>query len=155
MLFFFFFYCMLSSALMCVRCVYEQCKVLSNSKFLEIREDVSALYVVITFHATRFIISAVIRQTGKSQNECYKKIKYAKFSENKQGVKNVILSKNFSVLCFFVTPVLTLALSPYYQQYTKEMSIKASRCQYFLGILPYTILRRYKATSQSRVAKNL
>ena len=56
------------------------------------REDVSVLYVVITFHATRFIISAVIRQTGKSQNECYKKTKYAKFSENKQGVKNVILS---------------------------------------------------------------
>ena len=92
------------------------------------REDVSVLYVVITFHAIRFIISAVIRQTGKSQNECYKKTKYAKFSENKQGVKNVILSENFSVLCFFVTPVLTLALSPYYRQYTKQMSIKASRC---------------------------
>ena len=67
-----------------------------------------------------------IRQKGKSQNGCYKKIKRAKSTCAYQGGggggrEKCSFLKNFGMLCFLVTPVLrcALLLLPYYRQICK------------------------------------
>ena len=68
-----------------------------------------------------FIMTSVIRQKGESQNECFKKTKHAKFSENEHFLspeshtymcvsesKKSLFFRKLGVLCFLETPVLRL-----------------------------------------------
>ena len=68
-------------------------------------------------------ITWAIRQKGKSQNVCYKKIKYAKYSKHflppdmhlhvcVSEVKKCLFYIKFGVLCFLVTPILRFSLLP-------------------------------------------
>ena len=59
--------------------------------------------------------SSVIRQKGESQNGCFKKTKHVKFSE-KRTFLTPWLAHVRGVLCFLGTPVLRLALLPYYRR---------------------------------------
>ena len=63
--------------------------------------------------------SSVIRQKGKSESGCFKKIKHAKFSKKTnisiKGKKCLIFGK-ISVFCFLETPFFMLALLPYYRR---------------------------------------
>ena len=72
-------------------------------------------YYLLYFHN-----SLVIRQKGKSQNECFKKAKHAKISGKKNFLPpdthtcvKCLFFGNFGVLCFLETPVLRFALLPY------------------------------------------
>ena len=81
-------------------------------------------------------ISSVIRQKGESQNGCFKKIKYAKFSEKRtiltplirtrtcayQWVRNVRFFGKFDVLCFLEKLVLRFALLPYYRRFLHPLT---------------------------------
>ena len=74
--------------------------------------------------------SSVIRQKGESQNGCFKKTKQAKFSKKPEhflppdthtyvcvsGGKKCSFFEKFGVLCFLETPLLRLALLPYYRR---------------------------------------
>ena len=54
-------------------------------------------------------ITSVMRQKGESQNGCYKKTKYVKFSE-----KQTFLTPCYAhARCFFVIPILRFAHLPY------------------------------------------
>ena len=81
------------------------------------------------FNRSKFHKSSGIRQKVESQNECFKKAKHAKISENKyflpsdthtyvcvSGGKKCLFFGNFSVLCVLETPVLRFALLPYYRR---------------------------------------
>ena len=79
-------------------------------------------------------MSSIIRQKGKSQNRCFKKLKHAKFSEKRTFLipwyahvgthtyvcvsrgKKCLFFRNICVLCFLETPVLRFALLAYYRR---------------------------------------
>ena len=68
-----------------------------------------------------YINLLVIWQKDESQNGCFKKTKYAKFSEKRtlrtcayQGFKKYSFFGKFGMLCFLETRVLRFALLPYY-----------------------------------------
>ena len=68
--------------------------------------------------------SSVIKQKDKSQNECYRKTKHAKFSEKQifltplcvSGGKKCSFFGKFGVLYFLGTPILRFAHLPYYRR---------------------------------------
>ena len=74
-------------------------------------------------------VSSVMSQNGESQNGSFKKTKHAKFYEKQtflipdahtymrlSGGKKCSFFGKVGVLCFLETPVLRLALLPYYRQ---------------------------------------
>ena len=68
-----------------------------------------------------FYKTSVIRQKGDSQNGYFKKTKHVKFSEKRLSLPpdtrtydNLDVQK--IMLCFLETPVLRLALVPYYRR---------------------------------------
>ena len=92
----------------------------------------------------RLFISSVIRQKGESQNRCFEKTKYAKFSEKTNisyplrwtrirtyvcvsGGKQFCFFGKFGVLYFLETPVLRFALFPI----TEDITMKTTKCQHY------------------------
>ena len=77
-----------------------------------------------TSQIQKTIKSSAIRQKGESKNGCYKKTKNVTVSEKRtfltpwyaHGSKKCSFFGKFDVHCFLVTPVLRLALLPYYRR---------------------------------------
>ena len=94
------------------------------SRFVEL----VAKILVFSFKFLSYVSLSVIRQNGESQNDCVKKTKYSKFSENDDflppdthkyvcisGKKGWFFGK-CGVFCFLETPILRFATLPYYRR---------------------------------------
>ena len=75
-----------------------------------------------------FFILSVIRQKDESQNGCFKKTKYAKFSEKQDFFIPWYAHENthtevftHAKLCFLETPVLRFALLPYCRRIVNDL----------------------------------
>ena len=103
---------------------------------------------------------------GKSQNECFKKIKHAKFSEKRtflntytyvciSGGKRCSFFGQFGVLCFLETPVLRFVLLPYCRRHLE--SLTKPGLLYFISFIlfPVTALKHiwpFKHSGGKRMA---
>ena len=94
----------------------------------------------------RLFISSLIRKKGESQNRCFKKTKYAKFSEKTNisyplrwtrirtyvcvsGGKKFCFFGKFGVLCFLETPVLRFALFLITED--EDITMKTTKFQHY------------------------
>ena len=88
------------------------------------RSDLSCHEIMIVLLKKNVILS-VIRQKGESQNGCFKKTEYAKFSEKQkfftpwyahvrtcayQGVRNAPFLENLSCFAFLLPPICSLLI---------------------------------------------
>ena len=98
-----------------------------NLKLLILKKNSRRLLLL---KLTLYLISSVIRQKGESQNGCFKKTKHAKCLEKRtsltpwyahvrvrSGGKKSSFFGKFGVLYFLETPVLRVAILPYYRRF--------------------------------------